>query len=58
MKLGTDESTFNAILCSRSNNQLKQIFAEYHRLTGHEIDKAIRSEFSGDVEAGLLALGN
>jgi len=57
LRFGTDESTFNAILCSRSYPQLQQIFIEYQRVTGHEIEKAIKSEFSGDIESGLLAIG-
>jgi len=56
LRFGTDESTFNAILCSRSYPQLQQIFNEYQRVTGHEIEKAIKSEFSGDIESGLLAI--
>lgn len=56
LKVGTDESVFNAILCSRSYPQLTQIFMEYTRLTGHDIEKAIRNEFSGDIEAGLVAI--
>ncbi|RZF34485.1 hypothetical protein LSTR_LSTR011727 [Laodelphax striatellus] len=56
LRLGTDESSFNAILCSRSFPQLAQIFMEYQRLTGHDFTKAIENEFSGDIKDGLLAI--
>ncbi|CAH1403621.1 unnamed protein product [Nezara viridula] len=56
LRLGTDESTFNAILCSRSYSQLAATFAEYQRLTGNDFESAIRSEFSGDIESGLIAI--
>uniref|UniRef100_A0A146L6U7 Annexin n=1 Tax=Lygus hesperus TaxID=30085 RepID=A0A146L6U7_LYGHE len=56
LRLGTDESTFNAILCSRSYPQLNAVFMEYQRLTGNDFETAIRNEFSGDVQNGLLAI--
>lgn len=56
IRLGTDESTFNMILCQRNYNQLRMIFEEYQRITGHDIEQAIKNEFSGDSEEGLLAI--
>lgn len=45
------------ILCSRSFSQLQQVFLEYHRLTGRDFEDVIKSEFSGDIESGLRAIG-
>lgn len=56
LRLGTDESIFNAVLCSRSFPQLMAIFQEYQFLTGHDIDDAIKAEFSGDLEKALRAI--
>ncbi|XP_071450789.1 annexin B9 isoform X2 [Hetaerina americana] len=56
LKLGTDESTFNAILATRSFPHLHQLMVDYARIAGHSLDKAIKSEFSGDIEEGLLAI--
>ncbi|XP_011869187.1 PREDICTED: annexin B9-like [Vollenhovia emeryi] len=56
LRFGTDESTFNAILVQRNFAQLRQIFIEYHNVTGHDIDVAIENEFSGDIKKGLLAI--
>lgn len=57
MQFGTDESTFNMILCTRSYPQLNQVFLEYSRLTGKNFEDVIKNEFSGDIASGLLAIG-
>lgn len=48
---------FNMILATRSYAQLRLLFHEYERLTGHAFEKAIEREFSGDVESAMLAVG-
>lgn len=56
-RLGTDESTFNAILASQNFPQLRLVFDEYQKCTGgHTIEQAIQAEFSGDIREGLLAV--
>jgi annexin A7/11 len=55
-KWGTDESTFQRILCTRNYEQLKLIAQEYERLAGKTLENDIKSEFSGDIEDGLLAI--
>lgn len=55
-RIGTDESEFNRILCTRNFEQLKVIAKEYLKLTGNELEKDIKSEFSGDIETGLVAI--
>lgn len=54
---GTESSVFNQILCTRSYQQLRQIFLEYERMAGHDVEKAIKREFSGNVEKGFLSIG-
>lgn len=55
-KWGTDESMFNRILCTLSHAQLRAVFQEYENLTGKTLEAAIKSEFSGDIEEGLIAV--
>lgn len=56
-KLGSDESQFHTILITRSYQQLRQVFAEYERLAGKDIEETIKKEFSGNFEKGLLGIG-
>lgn len=53
LRVGTDESTFNLILCRRNYQQLKLICEEYEKISGHPLEKAIKSEFSGDIMVNI-----
>jgi len=55
-KWGTDESTFNRILCGHSFATVRATIHEYKKIKGRSLHDAIKSEFSGDVKSGLLAL--
>ncbi|KAK6301443.1 hypothetical protein J4Q44_G00274960 [Coregonus suidteri] len=55
-KVGTDESQFNAILCSRSKPHLRAVFNEYQQMSGRDIVKSICREMSGNVEDGMVAV--
>eukprot|EP00914_Ancora_sagittata_P004034 GHVO01008868.1.p1 GENE.GHVO01008868.1~~GHVO01008868.1.p1 ORF type:complete len:336 (-),score=82.19 GHVO01008868.1:17-958(-) len=53
---GTDESTFMMLLCLRSFSQLKATFEAYQRISDKDIEDVIKSEFSGNLGDGLLAI--
>ncbi|CAG0914686.1 unnamed protein product [Notodromas monacha] len=53
---GTDESKFNAILCTRSYPHLRQVFRYYNEISGTDITEAIDAEFTGHAQAGMLAI--
>lgn len=55
-KWGTDESKFNQILAAQSYDQLRLVFQEYSNLSKKTIEQAIKSEMSGDLEKGMLAI--
>ncbi|KAM3913578.1 annexin A11 isoform 1-T2 [Leptodactylus fuscus] len=55
-RLGTDESKFNAILCSRSRAHLNAVFHEYQRMCNRDLEKSICREMSGDLERGMIAV--
>ncbi|KAL8600662.1 hypothetical protein ACOMHN_006728 [Nucella lapillus] len=55
-KLGTDEETFNRILCLRSYPQLRATFEAYGHLSGKDIEDSIKSEMSANLERGFLAI--
>ncbi|XP_018014453.1 annexin A7-like [Hyalella azteca] len=55
-RMGTDEVEFNRILASYSFPVLRAVLEEYKKIKGKSLYDAIRSEFSGDIKTGLLAV--
>lgn len=56
-QLGTDESAFNMVLCAGSAAQLRATFEAYKQLADRDIEDVIRSETSGTLQDGYLAIG-
>ncbi len=56
-RMGTDEGKFKRIFADESYPHLRLVFEEYRKLTGKDIESAIKSEMSGDVENAFLAVG-
>ncbi|KAJ1143092.1 hypothetical protein NDU88_009403 [Pleurodeles waltl] len=55
-KLGTDESSFNLVLASRSFPHLKAVVEAYFKIANRDLLSTIGREFSGNVENGLKAI--
>ncbi|XP_065301010.1 annexin A13-like isoform X2 [Dermacentor albipictus] len=56
MRWGTDVSAFNRIIANQSHDQLRLVFREYNALANHTVMEAIKSEMSGDLRRGFLAI--
>ena len=56
-QFGTDESAFNMVLCRRSYPQLRETFSRYYEIAEKDIEDAIKSEVSGSLEDGYMAIG-
>ena len=47
----------NMVLCSRSYAQLNATFEKYQAIADNDIEEAIKSETSGTLQEGFLAIG-
>jgi hypothetical protein len=54
---GTEEADMNAVLCLSSPGQLRATMDKYEELAGKTMEEAIRSECSGTLKEGYLAIG-
>jgi len=55
-RMGTDEKAFITLLCHYPDYHLRQVFDFYEKKYNHSVEKAVKSEFSGDIEKNLLKL--
>ncbi|KAI5624859.1 annexin A5 [Silurus asotus] len=55
-KVGTDEEKFVQILGNRSIEHLRQVFDVYKKIAGCDIEESICGEFTGNLEALLVAV--
>lgn len=46
---GTDENVFTEILCKRNFKQLRIVLEKYEHIAGHDFEKALKDETSGDL---------
>jgi annexin A7/11 len=55
-KLGTDEKMFIAVICGRPTAHIGKIVEGYQSTHHKSLEKVIKSEFTGDLERGLIAV--
>ncbi|XP_069039124.1 annexin A4 [Lepisosteus oculatus] len=53
---GTDEVKFLTVLCVRNKPHLLQVFQEYQKISGKDIEESIKREMSGCLEEVFLAI--
>ncbi len=53
---GTDEAEIQSILCTRSYPQLRATMAAYKDIAERSLEEAVKSECSGTLEDGYLAI--
>ncbi|CAG5116655.1 unnamed protein product, partial [Candidula unifasciata] len=52
--LTAEESTFHHMICVRSVPQLRETFSQYKKISGNDIEGAIESELSGNLQTAFL----
>jgi len=57
-RMGTNESEYNAIFCSRSFRYLQEVFRKFEAEAGKSIFEDLESETGGDLLDGLRSIGN
>ncbi|XP_063993471.1 annexin B9-like isoform X2 [Diachasmimorpha longicaudata] len=50
-----EDSRFNELIVTNSYQQLRQLFLEYEKISGDDIEVSIEKAFSGSIKKGLLA---
>uniref|UniRef100_A0A183AY30 Annexin n=1 Tax=Echinostoma caproni TaxID=27848 RepID=A0A183AY30_9TREM len=55
-QLGTDESTFNRILASKSPQHVRAVIEAYGEVSKKDFEQALKSEMSGDLLRSFLAI--
>jgi len=53
---GTDESTFNFVLATRSHKHIKEVAEAYEEGTGNSLKKVLKSELSGNLRNAMVAV--
>ena len=54
---GTNESSFQRVLLTRSFAQLRATFQEYAKVANKDIEDTIKDEMGSDLKDGMLTIG-